>query len=519
MDTAGQTDAPPGLSNIVAIAAGGNHSLALTGGGEVVAWGLNTSGQATVPGGLTNIVAIAAGTNHSVALRGDGRVITWGDNSLGQCAVPPTLSNVVAIAAGASFNLALLSSGRVTGWGDNSQGQIPVPSGFVDTVAIAAGAFHSLLLLGSGEILGLGAGKLSVSTFPDLGQAMVPPYLDDVVAMAAGAAHSLVLAGEGAPYITETPVGRWATAGDQVFFRAAATGASPLSYQWQFNGAPVSGATNALWVITNAGYAGVCQVVVSNLLGVVTSGVATLSLSPRAPFFLTQPATQTLFPGASLSLWAAAAGSEPISYQWLFDGVSLGGQTNATLWLGDMQLTQAGPYSVVASNASGTYSSAKANINVTQIAAWGGGSAGQTNIPLALAGVLRVAVGSYHCLALKADGTVVAWGAEGRPNQYKFRPNGSACWPDGSGGNRRGRLPQPRAYSGRHRTGLGRRRREFTDEPYAYGQSIVPTGLSDVVAIAAGEYTVSRSRAMDRWSSGADKSRRRRALPMSRKPL
>ena len=42
--------------------------------------------------------------------------------------------------------------------------------------------------------------------------------------------------------------------------------------------------------------------------------------------------------------------------------------------------------------------------------AWGDNDYGQCNVPAGLSGVVAVAAGAYHSLALKADGTVVAWG-------------------------------------------------------------------------------------------------------------
>ena len=42
--------------------------------------------------------------------------------------------------------------------------------------------------------------------------------------------------------------------------------------------------------------------------------------------------------------------------------------------------------------------------------AWGYNDYGQTNVPAGLSGVTAIAAGDYHSLALKSDGTVVAWG-------------------------------------------------------------------------------------------------------------
>ena len=92
------------------IAAGGNHSLALRQDGTVVAWGDNSAGQTNVPPDLAEIVAISGGGVHSLALKSNGSPAAWGDNSQGQTNVPASLTNVVAIAAGGYHNLALTGS-------------------------------------------------------------------------------------------------------------------------------------------------------------------------------------------------------------------------------------------------------------------------------------------------------------------------------------------------------------------------------------------------------------------------
>lgn len=55
---------------------------------RVIAWGLNYSNQTNVPPGLTNLTAIAGGGSHSMAIESDGTVIAWGNNSYRQCYVP-----------------------------------------------------------------------------------------------------------------------------------------------------------------------------------------------------------------------------------------------------------------------------------------------------------------------------------------------------------------------------------------------------------------------------------------------
>ena len=93
---------------------------------------------------MSNVVGLAAGQDHALALKADGTVIAWGDNNLGQTNVPPGLSNVVAVAAGSSHSLALKADGTVVAWGG---GLTNVPAGLSNVMAIAAGDFA---LLGPG---------------------------------------------------------------------------------------------------------------------------------------------------------------------------------------------------------------------------------------------------------------------------------------------------------------------------------------------------------------------------------
>jgi len=94
--------------------------------GVVTAWGRNESHQREAPADLTNVVAIAAGFRHSVALRADGtgsyhslalktdgHVVCWGRNSEGQCDPPASATNLVAIAAGGNHSLALRRGGTI----------------------------------------------------------------------------------------------------------------------------------------------------------------------------------------------------------------------------------------------------------------------------------------------------------------------------------------------------------------------------------------------------------------------
>lgn len=192
VNNAGQRDIPSDLNNanVVVIATGGYHNLAVKADGTVRAWGANEYGQSTVPAGLSNVVAVAGGWTHSLALKADGTVIAWGRTNESQATVPFGLNNVVAISAGEYHNLALKADGTVTGWGWNGYGQANVPASLSNNVAaIAASGLHSLALKTDGTVTAWG--------WNQYGQTTVPADLGDVVAIRGGAEHSLALQSDG----------------------------------------------------------------------------------------------------------------------------------------------------------------------------------------------------------------------------------------------------------------------------------------------------------------------------------
>ena len=84
---------------------------------------------------IYDVVAIAAGDGHGVALKADGTVWDWGANFYGQLGDGTTtqrnapvraigVTNAVAIAAGQYHTLALKSDGTVMAWGYNNNGQL-----------------------------------------------------------------------------------------------------------------------------------------------------------------------------------------------------------------------------------------------------------------------------------------------------------------------------------------------------------------------------------------------------------
>lgn len=136
------------LSDVAAIAAGEYHTAALKSGGTIWTWGSNYYGQlgdgttvdkSTIPVqvvGISDVIAIAAGSYHTVALKSVGTVWAWGQNTKGQLGSGTTgnsntplqvsgeLSNVTAVAAAANHTMALKSDGTAWTWGSNAFGQL-----------------------------------------------------------------------------------------------------------------------------------------------------------------------------------------------------------------------------------------------------------------------------------------------------------------------------------------------------------------------------------------------------------
>jgi hypothetical protein len=171
------------------------------------------------------------------------------------------------------------------------------------------------------------------------------------------------------PVITIQPTNQSVMLSNSVTFSVIATG-DLLTYQWQKSGAPIKGATNNSYTITNATYslnAFSYNVIVTNYLKTITSSSATLSVI-GLPIINVQPGNQTAGVGSNATFSVSAtAGASPLSYQWFNVNNIIVNPPRFTfsLTVQNVQLTDSGSgYYVVVTNSFGSVTSSVAYLDV-----------------------------------------------------------------------------------------------------------------------------------------------------------
>ncbi len=168
------------------------------------------------------------------------------------------------------------------------------------------------------------------------------------------------------PAFTSQPQSRTVLQGDSATWTAAATGTAPLSYQWRFNGANLTGATGTIYTRLNAlaADAGAYSVVVTNVAGSITSSNALLTVN-IPPAITSEPQSQTVNQNGQVTFTVTAAGTAPLNYQWRFNGNILSGATTTQYSLTNVQSASAGSYAVVVTNLFGAATSRVSTLTVT----------------------------------------------------------------------------------------------------------------------------------------------------------
>jgi endonuclease/exonuclease/phosphatase family metal-dependent hydrolase len=169
--------------------------------------------------------------------------------------------------------------------------------------------------------------------------------------------------------IVAPPQSQVVTEGNNVTFTVVASGTPPLSYQWQFNGTNLDGATASVLplpgIATNQ--AGDYAVTVTNAFGSTNSAAATLTVNPLLlpPVITAQPTDVTVLAGGEAKFAVEATGTQPLSYQWQFNGTNLEGATASLLWLTNVSTAQAGAYAALVTNLAGVTNSQAGILTVT----------------------------------------------------------------------------------------------------------------------------------------------------------
>ena len=102
----------------------------------------------------------------------------------------------------------------------------------------------------------------------------------------------------------------------------------------------------------------------SEIQSIYSASVSGKCVVPVIPSFIIHPVDQTVTVGSNVTFTVGLAGTPPFSYQWLFNGTDIVGETNASLVLTNVRFAQAGSYSVVVTNAAGSATSSKALLRV-----------------------------------------------------------------------------------------------------------------------------------------------------------
>jgi len=162
-------------------------------------------------------------------------------------------------------------------------------------------------------------------------------------------------------------------AGTPVTFTAVVSGASPLSFQWQFNNGngytSLPGAnTNTLVLTAAITNSGSYELVLSNSYGAVTSAPVALTVTAAMINQLAVSPANNVFAGTPVAFTASVSGTPPLNFQWQFNNgngyTSLpGANTNALLF--NAAITNTGLYQLVITNNYGAVTSAPVTFSVT----------------------------------------------------------------------------------------------------------------------------------------------------------
>jgi sugar lactone lactonase YvrE len=276
-----------------------------------------------------------------------------------------------------------------------------------------------LYLLQLVQITPVGANRLSYSSAGSLTGAIATDPEGGFFTISGNAVFTVSPAAP--PSITVQPQSQSIAVGGQGTLSVTATGVPSPTYQWQFNGSTILGATNSTLGLSNMSLsgAGAYTVVVSNASGAVTSDPAVVTVTSNAtgPTITFQPLSETVAVGTPAIFSVTATGNGD-SFQWLKNGITIAGATGSACAIPSAQAGNGGDYSVLVTNAGGTVTSAPVHLGVnvapgiTNLSTWTsavGLPTGTQYTSVAFDGSSYMAAGSDGSLLVSTGGT--SWAA------------------------------------------------------------------------------------------------------------
>lgn len=139
------TDSPAG--EFASVSVGGDHTCGLRTDGIVECWNHGAYGPATVLTGT--FTSISAGASHTCGIETDGSVACYGSDESGQSSPPP--GGFASVSAGGSHTCGVKANGSVACWGSNGHGESSPPDGRYS--AVSAGESHTCGIKTDGHIV------------------------------------------------------------------------------------------------------------------------------------------------------------------------------------------------------------------------------------------------------------------------------------------------------------------------------------------------------------------------------
>ncbi|MBA4146499.1 MAG: immunoglobulin domain-containing protein [Verrucomicrobia bacterium] len=168
-----------------------------------------------------------------------------------------------------------------------------------------------------------------------------------------------------------------------------------LAYYWDFSNSQFD-SQNDPTIIRSWASAGTytvrCSVTDMKGGGATNTTTITITTTPVPPSITSQPQSQTNTIGANVTFNVSATGTAPLSYQWRFNTTNLVGATHSAYTRNNIQLNDAGNYSVIVSNAAAAVTSANALLTLA--------SSPGTNYPPLLASIENRTVYSGSTLTI-----------------------------------------------------------------------------------------------------------------------